>query len=414
MKLLLFFLGISIGSIPGWIWAQSAPPELSSWIQNMNGATGYGAQSANVQSVQYSDSSVYVGASDIPAYTIGPWHGDPNVPSDQHFIFRFPRFPEPNAGTAAATPLGHIALLVNGVSIFNPKDGNTYLNDGVWNQNAAVVEQPSFDACGGHAQQNGEYHYHVDPVCLYTKDSTRHSPILGYAFDGYPIYGPYGYSNPDGSGGIRRMSSSYHLRSITERTSLPDGTVLSASQDGPAVSAQYPLGYYLEDYAYTAGSGDLDEHNGRFCITPEYPQGTYAYFVTIDSIGNPMYPYFIGQTYYGTVVSGDIGPQGGHVTIPGTVQTYLPNSGVAEAVATSFSFTVSPNPATNSLRIEFAGGTKYPVRCELFNGLGIRMQWGEATERTLALSLQGLPEGMYFVVATTPSGSRYLMPALKQ
>lgn len=111
-----------------------------------------------------------------------------------------------------------------------------------------------------------------------------HSPILGYAYDGNPIYGPYGYSSPlDNTSSIQRMQSSYILKS--NRIGGP-GTDL------------YPLGSLVEDYVYSHRYGTLDENNGRFCITPEYPQGTYAYFITIDSDNNPVFPYLLGENYY--------------------------------------------------------------------------------------------------------------------
>lgn len=84
---------------------------------------------------------------------------------------------------------------------------------------------------------------------------------------------------------------------------------LQNSQTGPNVSQQYPLGRYLEDYAYLGDCGktvgkdfDLDEFNGRWCVTPEYPKGTYAYFTTIDAGGKPVYPYTMGRRYYGNPV----------------------------------------------------------------------------------------------------------------
>jgi hypothetical protein len=63
------------------------------------------------------------------------------------------------------------------------------------------------------------------------------------------------------------------------------------------------LGSFVEDYIYLNGAGDLDQYNGRFCVTPEFPKGTYAYFVTTDLIGKPAFPYTIGSNYfYGTIL----------------------------------------------------------------------------------------------------------------
>ncbi len=174
-----------------------------------------------------------------------------------------------------------------------------------------VAEAPSFDACLGHAPPNGEYHHHQNPICLYTANAAEHSPIVGYAFDGYPIYGAYGYANSDGSGGIRRIESSYQPRNISVRQVLPDGTVLAQPNWGPPVGANAPLapplGYYLEDFEYVPGLGDLDEHNGRFAVTPDSPGGTYAYYATTAANGTSAYPYLVGPTYRGVADTANFG-----------------------------------------------------------------------------------------------------------
>ena len=121
------------------------------------------------------------------------------------------------------------------------------------------------------------------------KSSTYHSPIIGWAYDGNPIYGPYGYDTATG-GSVRSMVSGYE--SVTNLTNRPE---------------VFPNGFFIQDFVYT-GNGDLDEHNGRFCITPDYPNGVYAYFATINLNVNssgtfkgykkPQFPYLIGDTYY--------------------------------------------------------------------------------------------------------------------
>lgn len=300
----------------------SRPPELDAWVQNATGLTGYGGLPANVQKVQYSTTHAYVSASGIPAYAIGPWPGNPNLPSNQAFVVKLPRGPQPASGTRTATPLGVIGLFTNGVAIFNPKDAHSYNNQGVWNQNAVVFEADGFDAAHGHVAPGGAYHHHQNPVSLYGDVPSAHSPILGYAFDGYPVYGPRGYANPDGSGGIVRITSGYRLRALSRRTTLPDGTALAPAQYGPDVSAQYPLGGYMEDWEYAPGSGLLDAYNGRFAITPDYPQGTYAYYVTLNADGSSAFPYVLGPQYYGAVVPENLSTHG-HATVSETVQTYV-------------------------------------------------------------------------------------------
>ncbi len=113
-----------------------------------------------------------------------------------------------------------------------------------------------------------------------------HSPIIGWAYDGNPIYGPYGYADSnDVQSGVRILQSGYKVDT-------------SKIIDRPSGFAD---GEFIEDYTFTT-SGQLDEHNGRYCKTPDFPTGIYAYFagVTTSTTTNkldPQYPYFIGNTY---------------------------------------------------------------------------------------------------------------------
>ncbi|MFN0033310.1 MAG: YHYH protein [Flavobacteriales bacterium] len=302
-------------------------PEVTSWLINTDGSTGYNNIPSNVSSVYYTTTDVYVSATCIPDYDIGPWTGNPNTAQDQDLTFMLTRNPVENTGTDIATPLGHIGVWKNGVTLFNARDAASYNNLNIWHQNAIVVEGISFDDCMGHPNQNGEYHLHLNPVCLYDHtDGTQHSPLLGYAFDGFPIYGAWAYANNDGTGDIVRMQSSYQYRNITNRTTLSDGTILQANQYGPAINNQYPLGYFTEDFEYIQNLGHLDDHNGRFCITPEYPDGMYCYFTTINENFDAAFPYIIGYTYYGMVQAGNTGPGSGNNTVPGNATQYTPNA----------------------------------------------------------------------------------------
>lgn len=368
--ILLALAAFGIGASSS-VHAQSVTPEVTSWIINTSGATGYNGLPTNIQQVQYSADWVYVSASCIPGYDIGPWQSNPNIPVNQNFVFKLTRHPQANGGTAINTPLGHIGVWSNGVSIFNAKDAQSYNNAGVWNQNALAVEGGSFDSCLGHPAPNGEYHHHVNPRCLYDDaDSAHHSPIIGYAFDGYPIYGAYAFANTDGTGDIVRMRSSYRMRNISDRTTLANGTALQSNQYGPAISGKYVLGYYLEDFEFVQGLGDLDEHNGRYCVTPEYPQGTYAYFVTIDAQLQPVFPYTIGATYYGTTPSGNIGPGSGHNTITESVTTYTPNAEVTSSQVITVNCNAFPNPTTTSLSFEIAPCEANNFQAVLFDAIG--------------------------------------------
>ena len=378
-------------------------PTITSWVLNPGGVTGYNGIESNVLEVAYSTNNVWVGCNGIPGYNIGPWPGNPNDAGNQDWEFKFTLFPVENTGTPVNTPLGHIGLWSNGVTIFNPRDAMSWNMQNIWRQNAYYFEGSGFDNCLGHPNMQMEYHTHVNPTCLYNdQDSIAHSPIIGYAFDGFPIYGAYAYANTDGTGPITRMRSSYQLRAITDRTTLPDGTVLGAGQYGPPINATYPLGAYIEDHEYLTGSGHVDEHNGRFCITPEYPAGTYAYFVSLNGDLDPAYPYVLGPAYYGTVQAGNTGPGSGHNDIDEPVEFYTGIVSVRNPVAWSVS--VAPNPATESIMI--TGDDLADADAMIMDAIGrsIDLQFARAADQ-LMLDVRSLRQGPYVLQLTSASGT---------
>ena len=133
-------------------------------------------------------------------------------------------------------------------------------------------------------------------------NGSTHSPILGFAYDGNPIYGPYGFSDAvNAQSAVVRMTSSYYRN--TSRTSGPTTTT-------------YPIGTFIDDYTYVDESGTLDQNNGRFCVTPEFPQGTYAYFITVDGSDTPVFPYILGVNYYSLPVDSNYNSQISQDEIP--------------------------------------------------------------------------------------------------
>jgi len=171
-----------------------------------------------------------------------------------------------------------------------------------WNFNRYKKLQSNLDTENGYVFQNYNnvleygYGYTANPKALRVSlsdnlnsagtepASKSHSPIIGFAYDGNPIYGAFGYQDPlDSTSSIIRMTSSYSING--NRSEGPDLTT-------------YPIGTFVNDYTYTHKSGTLDENNGRFCTTPEFPKGTYAYFITIDSNQVPQYPYILGENFY--------------------------------------------------------------------------------------------------------------------
>lgn len=370
-------------------------PAISSWLQNTsvkgrhyvsgNSTPITDTYTANVQSVQYSTNFVYVSTQGIPSYVVGPYlDGNINLAGNQNAIFKFPLSPVQNTATAVSTTGGNIGVFINGVALFDYRDGVSWKNstgtlcggpiqppcmgDGVWNRDAVVGERLGFDCSKGHPAGTN-YHHHQNPsafkldlnvistICnlydadgLYAIDSTVHSPLIGYAYDGFPIYGAYGYKNTDGTGGIVRMKSSYSLRNITTRTTYYNSS--ATVTPGPAVNSTYPLGYFREDYQYNATSvatpDYLDIHNGRFCVTPEYPNGIYCYFATVDANWNSAYPYVVGPTFYGTKVATKV------TTITEATTTYTSSiaTGVYSNMIDDMKVSVFPNPATDLIAIQ--------------------------------------------------------------
>ena len=133
--------------------------------------------------------------------------------------------------------------------------------------------------------------YSQDIQDQFSDDGTQHSPIIGWAYDGNPIYGSYGYSDPDDENSdIKSLVSGYTLNT-------------SNIQNRPS---GFDPGFFVDDYKFT-NTGDLDEYNGRYCVTPEFPNGVYAYFATStqDIFGNVVgqFPYFIGNKYRSKFIS---------------------------------------------------------------------------------------------------------------
>lgn len=355
-------------------------PIITSWLQNTSKVGSYYMKNnptaisnnikANVQLVRYSANNVYVSTNGIPTYPTGPFQdGNPSQAQSQNGIFRFPLKAVKNEGAPVKTTMGNIGLFINGVALFDPRDGVSWSNaqqrvlggpimgkgDGIWNRDAIVAERIGFDCSKGHPAM-GNYHHHQNPsafkldkkviydVCslydaegLYTINPGVHSPLIGFAYDGFPVYGAYGFKNPDGTGGLVRMQSGYRLRSISTRTHYADGTDVT---DGPPVNTTFPLGYFNEDYEFVSHPGEedyLDVHNGRFCITSEYPNGTYAYFCTVDEQWNSAYPYAVGPTFNGSIVAAKV------QNVGEPVETYTATTSVQELTPSALTIFFSSN-----------------------------------------------------------------------
>ena len=387
-------------------------PAITSFLQNNTETGSYyisGNSTAinnnilvNCQQVEYSDNFVYITATGVPAYPTGPFlDGNPSNAQNQNNIIKIPLFPIENTGTPDDTVGGNIGVFVNGVALFDYRDGVAWNPDTNslcggpgnppcpggpnasmdWNRDAIPAEMAGFDCSKGHPAM-GNYHHHQNPsafkldleivsdICnlydadgLYFIDETIHSPLIGFAFDGFPIYGAYGYRNADGSGGLERIKSGYQLRDITERTHWADGTDVD---DGPDVNGTYFLGYFREDYEFISHSEEyyLDEHNGRFCVTPEYPAGTYAYFATVDENWNSAYPYAVGPSFYGNFENRIV------TSITEETTLYEEVLNVSETIFNQQNIKVFPNPTSDLIAVQLGGLVTDTLKVELYDASG--------------------------------------------
>ncbi|MBJ24459.1 MAG: hypothetical protein CMB64_07315 [Euryarchaeota archaeon] len=336
------------------------------WVKDFNSEEGYNANTNGASSpggaddnsgpwfqcevnvVTTNDGEMVANANGIPNHdflsTMGccadevdlSWHITLNPENDTNGGHTTTNCPASNGRWECAPDRGAVAVAVNGVPMYGPEEGPG--GDAVALHFSYFDEdrQPIFLGwCTSHSA-GSSFHYHYDAQCQFWEAETDedmsdyeieklqddyHSPIIGWAFDGYPIYGMYGYGD-DGQS-VKAITSSYAI----ERT-----------QDGG------DQGYNgIDDWNYFEGLGDLDECNGRFGPTPEYPDGIYHYVSTplsgdptlvTDTDGNQVsmigFPYFL-LCYHGVAdtdsQSGDGGQGGGDPDCSGHGETWGPGIG---------------------------------------------------------------------------------------
>jgi hypothetical protein len=236
----------------------------------------------------------------MPEHAAGPYGINPYSERAQDVRLEVPL--APTAGAEADTPRGAIAVAYNGVPIYHPVNWDDF---GGCRGNAIFLE--GFDSYGGHPGPDGNYHYHGGQFLTHAVHlglrhvAGEHSSLVGYALDGFPIYGPFGYVvADDATSGVQALRSCYRLQEA--RTCCADEGVcgLQAMSHEKTLA----LGAFVEDHvfdaaAYANGACELNAFNMRFQATPEYPEGTWAYVVTLDAAGAPTFPYLIGLRYYG-------------------------------------------------------------------------------------------------------------------
>ncbi len=237
----------------------------------------------NSVKIEVKDGVRTITSNGIPDHEPGkfPNRGNPNTIAEQKYTFHMPEHPK---ATAAGSPLRRGALAgvaLNGV-VFDPGTAEAWKNDprSGWNIEAippAGVKSMDLglDSSHAHVQPNGAYHYHSSPTALVARLAKDKGVKIGeamiqvgWAADGFPIYDSHGPTKADDAKSpIKEMHAGYKIK-IGERP---------AGEKGPGGKFD---GTYTQDYEFAAGTGDLDEFNGRTGATPEFPHGTYYYVVT--------------------------------------------------------------------------------------------------------------------------------------
>lgn len=272
-------------------------------------------------------------------YGYGYWPPGPECPTQDERTVYLPVEPTPTE-EVCENGLSKVGIMVNGTSIYNWADGMSYNNQGAWQNLAPEAELYDVDICGGHAAGT-DYHHHFYSACLAEllgDDGSAHSPLYGYAADGYPIYGPY---EADGQLAV----SSWVVRDYSDDTvgcsdgerscTLVDQYDISLGtedvSDGPAFDEVVislsgnefvaKNGFYYEDYYWDSTLTDLggvylDQYNGHTDSERGYH---YHITMTIDDDGNisPAFPYIIGTRYAGQLEDNAMASCSSNVSGPG-------------------------------------------------------------------------------------------------
>lgn len=252
-------------------------------------------------------------ANAIPNHKVGqfPNPGNPNRMSEQKKKYRIPLSPKKEGkltsvsadGFGQGFPAYEFGVALNGVKL-EPTAAEFFGGRGpnmnaAWALEALSTNVNLGDDCNNaHVQPTGEYHYHGTPWEFIKKLPRGSMQQVGWAADGFPIYYKYGYEDPlNPKSQIVELMSSYQLRKGQRPgngTTAPDGVY-----DGT----------YVRDFEYKEGLGHLDKANGRFGVTPEFPEGTYYYVITDDFPSLPR--YFVGKPSKDFAVGGGMMLNGG-------------------------------------------------------------------------------------------------------
>lgn len=227
-----------------------------------------------------SSSQRTIAANGIPDHAVGtfPNANNPNAITTQVVSASYTLAPVlTTVSRQLGGPAGVAAYILNGVKVDAATAGtcndagtcDAAGNIGAWHLEA-INSGFNFgvDSNNAHVQPGGAYHYHGIPEGFVTRlNKGVTMTLIGWAADGFPIYARYGYTvATNASSPLKIVTSSYQLKAAPN-ANRPSATL-------------WKMGTFQEDYTYTAGSGDLDDCNGRFGVTPEFPNGIYHYYAT--------------------------------------------------------------------------------------------------------------------------------------
>lgn len=238
--------------------------EYTSAVVDINRSIGF----SGVLAITAGTNACLLTSNIIPNHDFNDGPSFPNATSEQSLSLTIPRAPV-LAGSNSELSHGYWdGVLLNGVVV-------DVLSAGCWNgatntpggcaddhpwlinplTSQGVFEHDSHNA---HTQPTGAYHYHGEPLAMYDDNpGPDGSPVIGFAADGFPIYGPYFYDV--GTGQVRKAESGYTLK--------------LAARDSTTGPGGMPDGVYNADWEWT-DAGDLDECNGMTVA------GQYGYYVT--------------------------------------------------------------------------------------------------------------------------------------
>lgn len=249
----------------------------------------------------------------------------------------FPLDPEP-ATAPAATSLGPAGLWVTGAPFFNWSDGRSHRGEGVWRRVAPGAVGDDGVSCAGPTADEAAPHVYPECLALHLgDDSARHSPVYGFAADGYPVHGPWAdlelparsswrlrdYDTPGSATGCGQPGRRTCL--LVDPLDAAAGTVV-APRPGPD-TGEVAAGAFFEDYWFDIGLDDgsphaLDAFNGH-----THDDFGYHYHITRIQNGDgsftDVFPYIVGPWF-----RGELGP--GAVAVAGPV---LPDASGASGAA---------------------------------------------------------------------------------